>query len=287
MATDFERLSFRNLPVRPRVLSPTRPEDWLCSEGCRMPWREAGHNWLRDQCLHEAEAALRETERIEAQRQARREAREASDAAQLRLDSRISQILAGCTFANFRVEHRAMRAIMADVRLMSEHPQGALYLDGPTGTGKSHLAAAACNAVLDRGQRAVMRYSHELFAELFEEVRRQEDRDSASRSLLESLHRSRLLVLDDYALVRPKALEADHLLEILHHRMAHGGGLIITSNVPMTALKGRYVEAGAALFSRLSGLCRREDGEPRIYTVPASITDHRIRPLAAKEARHA
>ncbi|HEY3283113.1 MAG TPA: AFG1/ZapE family ATPase [Armatimonadota bacterium] len=303
---DFAALGFSSIPVVPKAVSPNRPDTWLCQHprlasdltpqefvafrewteeqqtaylaaGCRREWYDGGSNWLRHQCPHELEDARRQSARQEAQRRQTLEAREASEAAQLRLDSRISRLLSGCSFSNFALEAEAWLPIVEGFRRMADRPHGALYLSGPVGTGKSHLAAAACNAVLDRGQRALMRFSHELFRELFEEARSAE-RGRGERPLLDSLTRARLVVLDDFALVKPKALESDHLLEILQARASYGGGLIITSNIAWRDLAQRYGDAGPAIRSRLGGLCLGTDGTPRYYTVPQGTRDHRLSP---------
>lgn len=103
-----------------------------------------------------------------------------------------------------------------------------LLLFGPSGVGKSHLAAAIGHALIEQGLR--VRYSPA--SALVQELQ------AAKQALrladaLTKLDKYRLLILDDIGYVKRTEAETSVLFELIAHRY-ESGSLLITSNQPFS-----------------------------------------------------
>ena len=95
---------------------------------------------------------------------------------------------------------------------------------GPTGLGKSHLAAAVGYEAIKRGMRVFSYQTHRLLLELYASRA-----DGGYERLMKKVGMVDLLILDDLGL-RPISREgADDLYEIIHRRYEKGS-IILTSN---------------------------------------------------------
>ncbi|MDN5850820.1 MAG: IS21-like element helper ATPase IstB [Nitrococcus sp.] len=104
-----------------------------------------------------------------------------------------------------------------------------LLLFGPSGVGKSHLAAAIGHALIEQGLRVRYAAASALVQEL----------QSAKQQLrlaeaLAKLDKYRLLILDDMGYVKRSEAETSVLFELIAHRY-EAGSLLITSNQPFSA----------------------------------------------------
>jgi DNA replication protein DnaC len=104
-----------------------------------------------------------------------------------------------------------------------------LLLFGPSGVGKSHLAAAIGHALIEQGLRVRYFAASALVQEL----------QSAKQALrlsdaLTKLDKYRLLVIDDIGYVQRSEAETSVLFELIAHRY-EAGSVIITSNQPFSA----------------------------------------------------
>lgn len=104
-----------------------------------------------------------------------------------------------------------------------------LLLFGPSGVGKSHLAAAISHALIEQGQRVRYYAASTLVQEL----------QTAKQALclsdaLSKLDKYRLLVIDDIGYVKRSESETSVLFELIAHRY-EAGSLLITSNQPFSA----------------------------------------------------
>ena len=102
--------------------------------------------------------------------------------------------------------------------------EGALFL-GPGGTGKSHLAQAIGQAVIQQGYRVLYRETHVLLDELADAVA-----DGTRKDYMESLTTVPLLIVDDFGCEAAHA--AEDLLEIVMRRYERASTLL-TSNRPV------------------------------------------------------
>lgn len=104
-----------------------------------------------------------------------------------------------------------------------------LLLFGPSGVGKSHLAAAIGHALIEQGLRVRYTAAGALVQEL----------QSAKQSLrladmLAKLDKYRLLIIDDMGYVKRSEAETTVLFELIAHRY-EAGSVLITSNQPFSA----------------------------------------------------
>jgi DNA replication protein DnaC len=104
-----------------------------------------------------------------------------------------------------------------------------LLLFGPSGVGKSHLAAAIGHSLIEQGLRVRYFAASALVQEL----------QSAKQALrlseaLSKLDKYQLLVIDDIGYVKRSEAETSVLFELIAHRY-EAGSVIITSNQPFSA----------------------------------------------------
>jgi DNA replication protein DnaC len=108
--------------------------------------------------------------------------------------------------------------------------QGAnILLFGPSGTGKSHLAAALGTALVDAGRRVLFTRTTDLVQKL-----QAARRDLTLPAMLAKLDRFDCLVLDDLGYVRKDQAETTVLFELIAERYERKS-LITTCNQPFSA----------------------------------------------------
>ena len=104
--------------------------------------------------------------------------------------------------------------------------EDALFL-GPPGSGKSHLAQAIGQAVIQQGYRVLYRETHMLLDELAEATI-----DGSRREFMDSLVAWPLLIIDDLGMRKLPLTAAEDLLEIIMRRYERAS-TIVTSNRPV------------------------------------------------------
>lgn len=112
-----------------------------------------------------------------------------------------------------------------------------LMLYGPTGTGKSYLAACIANALM--GQRVPVLYTSiiKLTGYGSDEL----------NVMLEQMNAARLLVLDDLGAERGTDFKLEQVYAIIDKRANSGRPLIVTTNMPLEQM----TETGDIRYSRI------------------------------------
>lgn len=146
----------------------------------------------------------------------------------------------------------AAREFLADVRRAGEYDQvRGLYLVGPTGAGKSHLAVAVARELLmdpDIHPSEVV-YDHAL--RLIGQIQRTYGTDERAEEVLQRRIDARLWILDDLGTEAPSADVVRRLTEIFAERAM--SPTIVTSNLAPDELEKRHPE----FFRIVSRLGRR------------------------------
>jgi DNA replication protein DnaC len=103
-----------------------------------------------------------------------------------------------------------------------------LLLFGPSGVGKTHLAAAIGHGLIEQGQRVYYTSTTTLVQQL-----QLTKRELKLMEALGKLDKYAVLILDDIGYVKKSELETNVLFELIAHRY-ESGSLIITSNQPFS-----------------------------------------------------
>ncbi len=202
-------------------------------EGTTSRWLEAMAKRVKcDECSERFE---REQERAE-----RREAREAR-----RTRCRMPNKLRGELLGNFPARPEQMAAINA-AQLWADDGLTGLMLTGPTGTGKTRIAASACWTRLERRHctyASVARAMTKLSASLTDEGRRESISVFSGQGAI---------VLDDLDKVRPTEYGREQVFAAIDAREQAGAPLLVTTNLAPSGIAERF---GEAIASRLAGYC--------------------------------
>lgn len=130
---------------------------------------------------------------------------------------------------------------------------GGLFLTGPVGTGKTHLAACLVNELVSREVRVLFGNVLDLLGRL----RRSYDGDAQEEEwrILDELATVPLLVIDDLGKEKVSEWVEQTLYRIVDMRYRDNRPLVVTSNFILSELEKRYQEVGPALVSRLAEMC--------------------------------
>lgn len=151
------------------------------------------------------------------------------------------------TLENYRTTTQAQENVK-EVAIKYRPDKQNLFLWGPCGTGKSHIAIAILQewAVAMRGS-----VGYERMTELMRFIRGM--RGAEEVDFIESLAARRLLVIDDLGVGRGTEFMLSVVYEIIEARSHRGrAGLIITSNLSPESLSEKFGDD--RLSSRISGL---------------------------------
>lgn len=125
-----------------------------------------------------------------------------------------------------------------------------LILFGDVGTGKTYMAAAIANALLDRGYKVLMTN----FAKLANQI---EGQYNAKQEFIDSLNRFDLLVIDDLGVERDSAsgYMQEMVYNIVDSRYRAGLPFIITTNLTADQLKNPADIRYKRIYDRILERC--------------------------------
>jgi DNA replication protein DnaC len=215
--------------------------------------------WYYHPCTPECE---RKNDQREWER-ARRDARVAT----LRERSGLSKRMRGYTLANFDhyVSPAATRArIRVDEYLKNweenrESGRG-LYFCGGVGTGKTHLAVAVMNEVMQRKRVPSLFVTVPEFLDNLREAYMIPGRDLDE--WMDTVKNADLLVLDDLGTERPTAWVRERLFVVVNHRYREALPTLFTSNIGPENLPAQLGERTA---SRIIAMCEGVELEGTDY----------------------
>lgn len=126
---------------------------------------------------------------------------------------------------------------VAEARAFAEAPDGWLVLCGASGCGKTHIAAAIVNRLIERGEAALF----VVVPDLLDHLRATYHPASAVTydERFEAVRTVPLLVLDDLGAESPTQWAQEKLFQIINHRYNEQLPTVITSNVDLDRMDGR------------------------------------------------
>ena len=186
-------------------------------------------------------------------------------AAQEQVRGQVGPKYARCCFENFR-QAPATAMAWRVLRDYVESPSGGIFLYGPSGTGKTHLATAMMRAFIQRGQEC----QYLTYPEMLVRFRRSLEQAQASleEEILAYCH-APILILDDLGVghISEWARQMVHLL--LDRRDRYLKPVVLVSNLSLEQIA---LLLGDPIASRIAGMCRiiKVDGEDRRLAGPLS-----------------
>lgn len=175
----------------------------------------------------------------------------------IRRESELGERFQGRRFSTWHASAATERALAAAMAAVDDTKTG-LWLHGPVGNGKTHIAAAIVNECLERGTPAVFTTG----VRLLERIRGSYERDGSTRDgardILAVYADVEVLVLDDLGKERFTAWTAERLYDLVNRRYENNLAAIVTSNLspPQLAEHWRSKDMdptlGAALVRRLA-----------------------------------
>ncbi|MDO5714478.1 MAG: ATP-binding protein [Tissierellia bacterium] len=129
-----------------------------------------------------------------------------------------------------------------------------LILTGDVGCGKTYLASAIANALLEKDISVKMTN----FSVILNDMTNFEIDKS---KYIDNLNRKKLLIIDDFGMERDTAFAAEHIFNIIDSRYRSGKPLIITTNLNISALTNPESTKDKRIYSRILEIC-----SPIIFT---------------------
>jgi DNA replication protein DnaC len=153
--------------------------------------------------------------------------------------------LSRLTFANLIVRGRGAGAreqeqykrCVDDARSFADAPDGWLVLSGVSGCGKTHIAAAVVNRLLERGEPALFVVVPDLLDHL--RAAYQPGADVGYDELFERVRNAPVLVLDDLGTQAPTPWAQEKLFQLINHRFNTRLPTVVTTNIAPDQIEER------------------------------------------------
>lgn len=217
-------------------------------------------------CVKERERIIREQARLQALADARRRCFDGDY-------SRLSDARLSDCYLEHPHEAEMLSRYVEKWSDMYHHQKG-LILWGANGTGKSFMAAALCNALIDD--------NHECRFTTFPRIDRQASGTRSDRqAYIDSLNDPALLVLDDLGSERSSEYMQELVFSVIDSRYESGKPMVITTNLTLTDLKNPQTAQQSRIYDRVLQVCypikidgnslRRKDTIQRFYDMKKEL----------------
>jgi len=132
---------------------------------------------------------------------------------------------------------KRFRQALAAAKAFAENPDGWLVLNGVSGCGKTHLAAAIANYLLKAGHPAFFIVVPDLLDHLRSTF--SPESEISYDELFDRVRNAPLLILDDLGTQSSTTWAQDKLFQIINHRFNARMPMVFTTNTPMEELPDR------------------------------------------------
>jgi len=168
-------------------------------------------------------------------------------------------ILKKCNFENFNLDYYSkeidaeigisprdiMRAVLANCKKFSNgfsgENSGNILLCGPSGLGKTHIAASIANEVMAKGYLVIYKSSYKLFQFLEDYKFGRVDRNIYS-VVYDAIYDADLLVVDDFGTEFITSYTQSVLFDLLSTRIASDKSTVISTNLTLDNILDIYQE---------------------------------------------
>lgn len=167
-------------------------------------------------------------------------------------------------------EQELYQRCVADARAFADAPEGWLLLSGASGCGKTHIAAAIVNRIVERGEPVLFVVVPDLLDHL--RAAYQPGAEIGYDELFERVRNAPVLVLDDLGTQAQTPWAQEKLFQLVNHRFNSRLPTVVTTNVAPEQLdeasggrlRTRLTDAGLA---RVYALEHRKPSEMRALDV--------------------
>lgn len=151
----------------------------------------------------------------------------------------------GMTFDTFKVQGRSglgdqqARSLQFAFQQAQQYARalaGWFFIMGPYGCGKTHLAAAIANSVIEMGVGVIFLTVPDLLDWLRASF---SSPDETFEQRLDEIRNVRLLVLDDLGTQNATPWAEEKLYQIINYRYTHRLPTVVTTNLPLAEIDGR------------------------------------------------
>lgn len=162
------------------------------------------------------------------------------------------------TFRNFRQTetnteaYKEALAYAQNFSMMLKDGQGLMFI-GTVGTGKTHLAAAIVQSLIEQGETVLFGTVTSLLGRIRATYG---DSRETEEEVMREIQNCRLLVIDDLGKEKPTEWVEQTLYEIINHRYEFNKPLIITTNTSLKGIEEQYKKNGEAIVSRIAEMCK-------------------------------
>jgi DNA replication protein DnaC len=191
-----------------------------------------------------------------------------------RAAARIPERFARCGFEQYHATTNKQKQALSATKAYADHFATALAgghcltLCGRPGTGKTHLACAIANRVLDVGKKVIYTQAIEIVRDIRNTWRR--DSEETETEVIQRFRKVDLLILDEVGVQFQSEAERVHLFDVLDGRYRDRKPTVLVSN-----LDGKGIQEclGSRLFDRLT--------EIGSAVITFEWESHRGKPMAA------
>lgn len=160
---------------------------------------------------------------------------------------------------------KAVEVAQAFVKLFPDVQKGLLFM-GPVGVGKTHLAAAIANELINSLYTVMFGNITDIITMIKSSYGSQSELDETQilKTITEDID---LLIIDDLGKEYATENTGVLLYQIINRVYENEKPIMVTTNLTSDALAGKYGERGKAIVSRLTEMCQpvmMEDSDWRI-----------------------